>query len=423
MKRRGYKIRTMNKRLRKILLYAVLATASILAFVRLSGRKAKANPVDDAEIRHVAVAIVKRAPIVNKLALSGAFRPYQEVDVHAKVAGYIRQIFVDVGDKTKQGEVLAVLEVPELSAQVMGAKADIQRSQDAIRRNQSEIERAESSHSAYHAAYRRLREASAARPGLIAEQELDDALAKDKETEAQIESARAALAESKSQLAEAQANLSRLSALEAYSRITAPFAGVITRRYADTGALIQAGTASNTQAMPVVRLAEWSRLRLVVPVPESAVPQIRLGSNVEVRVAALKRTFEGKIARFADALDAQTRTMQTEIDVENRDGTLVDGMYAETNLVLSEKDGALTVPIQAVQRSGTGGTVLMVNRDGRIEERQVSLGEEGNDRIEILSGLSEKDEVVIGNRSEFRPGEKVLPKVVDQTPANMEASL
>jgi RND family efflux transporter MFP subunit len=413
----------MIKKLRKPLIYSSVAAVCLLGFFRLSGKKAKADPVEDADVPRAAVAVVKRAAIVNKLTLSGAFRPYQEVDVHAKVAGYIKQIFVDVGDKTKQGQVLAVLEVPELSAQVMGAKADIQRNQDAIRRNQSEIERAESSHSAYHAAYTRLRQASAARPGLIAEQELDDAMAKDKETEAQIESARAALAESKSQLAVAQANLSRLSALEAYSRITAPFAGVITRRYADTGALIQAGTASNTQAMPVVRLAEWSKLRLVVPVPESAVPQVRLGSNVEVRVAALNRTFEGKIARFADALDAQTRTMQTEIDVENRDGTLVDGMYAETNLVLNQRDGALTVPIQAVQRTDSGGTVLIVNRDGRIEERQVKLGEEGNDRIEIVSGLSEKDEVVIGNRSEFRPGEKVLPKLVNETPAKMEASL
>jgi RND family efflux transporter MFP subunit len=201
--------------------------------------------------------------------------------------------------------------------------------------------------------------------------------------------------------------------MEAYSHITAPFAGVVTKRYADTGALIQAGTSSNTQSMPVVQLAEWSRLRLVLPVPESAVPQIHLGSVVQVRVAALNRTFEGRVARFADALDPQTRTMETEIDVENRNGTLVDGMYAETSVILSQRNGVLTVPVQAVQRDRSGAAVWMVDHD-RIEERSVNLGEEGNERVEILSGLEENDQVVIGNRSALRPGEKVQPKPAEE---------
>jgi len=385
---------------------------SLLAFLRLSGRNASAQQREPDSSRPVAVALVKRGPIVNSLTLSGAFRPYQEVDVHAKVAGYIRQIFVDVGDQVKEGQVLAILEVPELSAQILGAEATIHRSEDSIRRAQSEVTRSESAHSATHFAYTRLKQASEARPGLIAEQELDDALAKDEEAEAQVDSAKAALAEAQSQLSVSEASSKQLAAMEAYTHITAPFAGVITKRYADTGALIQAGTASNTQAMPVVRLAEWSKLRLVLPVPESAAPQIHLGSVVQVRVPALNRSFEGRVARFADALDQQTRTMETEIDVENRNGKLVDGMYAETNLILNEKDGALTVPIQAVQRNGSAASVLIVDKDGRIQERQVTLGDEGNNNIEILSGLSDKDEVVIGNRSEFRMGERVQPKPI-----------
>jgi RND family efflux transporter MFP subunit len=404
------------------ILVGVLAVVAVV-WRAPSERKVNAKQTDDDAARTVAVALVKRSPIVNSLTLSGAFRPYQQVDVHAKVAGFIRKIYVDVGDHVKTGQVLAILEVPELSAQVAGAKADIQRYQDAIRRSQSEIQRAESTYTAYHAAYSRLKQASESRPGLIAEQELDDSMAKDKESEAQTESARAALAESQSQLVSARTDLDRLSALEAYSHITAPFAGVVSKRYADTGALIQAGTSSSTQALPVVQLAEWSKLRLVVPVPESAVPQIHLGSVVQVRVGALNRTFEGRVARFADALDSQTRTMQTEIDVENRDGTLVDGMYAETSLILSEKDGALTVPIQAVQREESGASVLMVDREGRVQERPVKLGAEGNDQVEILSGLSEGDQVVIGNRSELRPGEKVHPKPVEDKTGNAKAGL
>ena len=366
-------------------------------------------------IPRVAVALVKRSPVVNSLTLSGAFRPYQQVDVHAKVAGYIQKIFVDVGDHVKAGQVLAILEVPELSAQVAGAKADIHRYEEAIRRSQSETQRAESNHSAVHAGYSRLKQASEARPGLIAEQELDDSQAKDKETEAQIESARATLAESESQLVAARAELDRLAALESYSHITAPFAGVVTKRYADTGALIQAGTASETQSMPVVQLAEWSRLRLVVPVPESAVPQLRLGGVVQVHVSAMNRDFEGHVARFADALNDETRTMHTEIDVENANGTLKEGMYAEARIILQQQSNALTVPIQAIQRNSSGASVLIVDSQGRVQERQVGLGTEGSDRVEVLNGLNENDQVIVGNRSEFRPGQKVSPKVVTES--------
>lgn len=404
----------MNVKRKQFVYVAIAVLVCAVIYWRFVAKPASAsNRVID-PLKVAAVAVVQRRPIENALTLSGEFRPYQQVDVHAKVAGYIKQIFVDVGDHVKAGQVLAILEVPELSAQVAGAKADIQRYQDGIQRARSEIRRAESNHSSYHAAYTRLKQASQSRPGLIAEQELDDSQAKDQETQAQIESAQAALSESQSQLAAAQADLERLSALEAYSHITAPFAGVITKRYADTGALIQAGTASETQSMPVVQLAEWSRLRLVVPVPESAVAQLQPGSSVQVRVSAVNRTFEGHVSRFADSLNEETRTMHTEIDVENPDGTLKDGMYAEAKIVLNQRSGVLTVPIQALERNATGATVLIVNSHGAVELRQIKLGVEGSDRVEVTSGLEENDHVIIGNRSEFHPGERVQPKVVTQ---------
>ena len=402
-----------NMRRRSIFILVGVLVLAVLCILGFFGKSARVVASAEPPLPAVAVSIVTRRPIVNSLTLSGAFRPYQQVDVHAKVAGFIRKIYVDVGDHVKTGQVMAILEVPELSAQVAGAKADIQRHQDAVRRCESEIQRAESTHAAFHTAYSRLKQAAESRPGLIAEQELDDSMAKDKETAAQIESSRAALAESQSQLVSARTDLDRLSALEAYSQITAPFAGVVTKRYADTGALIQAGTASETQSMPVVQLAEWSRLRLVVPVPESAVSQILLGSAVQVHVSAMNRDFEGHVARFADALDDETRTMHTEIDVENLDGSLKEGMYAEAKVILKQAN-ALTIPIQALARTSTGGSVFIVDAEGRVEERQVKLGAESSDRIEILAGLSENDKVVIGNRSEFRAGEKVRPKPVNE---------
>lgn len=400
------------KRTHKILVAVAAAVVLLAIFMRLSGKKAEAGPHQDVALQPAAVAVAKRTPIIDSLTLSGDFVPYQQIDVHAKVAGYIQHIYVDVGDQIKEGQVMAILEVPELTAQVLGADATIKRNEDSIHRAESEVQSAESSHSAAHFAYTRLKQASDARPGLIAEQELDDALAKDQEAEADVASAKAALSEAQNELSVSQASLKQLAAMEAYTKITAPFAGVITKRYADTGSLIQAGTASNTQAMPVVQLAEWSRMRLVVPVPESAVPFLRLGSSVQVHVSALNQNFDGRIARFADALDSQTRTMHTEIDVENPHGALKDGMYAEVKLDLHHQANALTVPIEALDRDSSGVSVWVVGDDGRIQKRKVKLGAEDSNRVEVLSGVLDNERVVIGNHSELYSGEKVEPKLV-----------
>ncbi|MGA9305531.1 MAG: efflux RND transporter periplasmic adaptor subunit, partial [Candidatus Sulfotelmatobacter sp.] len=392
-----------------VVVLAVVITAALM-MKRLLG-DANAGGTDKPAERLAPVVLVTRAPLENVITLTGEFRPFQQVDVHAKVAGYIRHIFVDVGDKVKAGQELAILEVPELNAQVMGAKSDIGRSQDAIRRAQSEIERAESTHTAYHAAYTRLKQASEERPGLVAEQELDDSMAKDKETEAQIDSARAALAESQNQLGMAQATLDRLSALQAYSHITAPFAGVVTKRYVDTGALISAGTSSETQSQPVVQLAEWSLFRLEIPVPESAVPMIHLGSIVQVHVLDLNRDFQGRVSRFADAVNDETRTMHTEIDVENPRDTLTAGMYAEVKLALQGKKGALTVPVQAVIQEGNQHYVLALDDQNRVQKRNVELGEQTSTTVEIVHGLSEKDRVISAGQSDYAIGEVVTPKL------------
>ncbi len=392
-----------------VVVVIVVITAALM-MKRLPG-EANADADDKPTQRLAPIVLAARAPLENVITLTGEFRPFQQVDVHAKVAGYIRSIFVDVGDKVKAGQELAVLEVPELNAQVMGAKSDIGRSQDAIHRAQSEIVRAESTHRAYHAAYTRLKQASEERPGLVAEQELDDSMAKDNETEAQIDSARAALAESQNQLGMAQATLDRLSALQAYSHITAPFAGVVTKRYVDTGALISAGTSSETQSQPVVQLAEWSLFRLVIPVPESAVPMIHLGSIVQVHVLNLNRDFQGRVARFADAVDEETRTMHTEIDVENPQDTLTAGMYAEVKLALQGKKDALTLPVQAVVQEGNEHYVLALDDQNRVQKRNVELGEQTSTTVEIVRGLSEKDRVISAGQSDYAIGEVVQPKL------------
>lgn len=402
----------MKLKLRSVWIGTAIVIVLVVGWFALSGRRARASQTEVSPPEPASVVLVERKPMSNLLTLSGEFRPFQEVDVHAKIAGYIKKIYVDVGDHVKAGETLAVLEVPELSAQLQGADAAVRRAKDSIRQAQGDLNRAESLHAASHLDYTRLKQASAARPGLIAEQELDDAQAKDKEGEAQISADDAALSEAQNQLDVSVANQKQLGAMADYTRIVAPFSGVITKRYVDTGALVQAGTSSNTQALPVVSVAETDLFRLTLPVPESAVPSIRLGTMVNVRVAALNRDFAGKVSRFADDLNEDTRTMHTEVDVQNRGGSIVPGMYADVTLTLSSKGGALVVPIQALTRNGSQTSVLIVNSRDQVEEKEVRLGMQEPDRVEVVSGLAAGERVIVGSRNQFHVGDKVEPKVV-----------
>jgi RND family efflux transporter MFP subunit len=402
----------MKFRLKHLLIVAGAVVFCSALLFSIFARKAKASQSGEPSEATAAVALVERRPISNSLTLSGDFRPFQEVDVHAKIAGYIRKIYVDVGDHVKAGQTLAVLEVPELSAQLQGADAACRRAKDAIRRAQGDLDRAKSLHTATHLDYTRLKQASAARPGLIAEQELDDAMAKDKEGEAQVAAADAAFSEAQSQYDEAIAEQERFRAMSNYAKILAPFNGVITKRYVDTGALVQAGTNSNTQALPVVSVAETDMFRLTLPVPESAVPSVRLRATVTVHVPSLSRNFEGKVSRFADSVAQDTRTMHTEVDVPNKNGTIVEGMYAEVNLTLNKKDSVIVIPVQAVTRNGDKASVLVVTPQDRIEERTVYLGLESANQVEVVSGLAPNERVVVGSRAELRAGDQVTPKLV-----------
>jgi RND family efflux transporter MFP subunit len=258
------------------------------------------------------------------------------------------------------------------------------------------------------------------RPNLVAQQDIDEATGRDRISEAQVSTAEASLASAREQLEVAKAVQSKTQTLFDYSRITAPFAGVITHRYADTGAMIQAGTSSQSQAMPIVRLSQNDRLRLVIPVPESAVPRIHLGGQVAVTVQSLHRTVTGTVARLADRLDTDTRTMHVEVDVSNPELTLVPGMYADATLVLDSVKDAIVAPVQALDRTSDGAHVFVVGRDGKLEARTVQLGLESDDRIEVTRGLSAGDLVVVGSRAQLRAGAIVAPKIIAASDAGGE---
>jgi RND family efflux transporter MFP subunit len=348
--------------------------------------------------RTVPIAKAGRETLTKDVLLYGEFKPYQEILVHAKVSGYVRSIGVDIGDHVQAAQPLAKLEIPELND-------DLNRASAVLAKSQEEVKRSEANYRDAHLAYQRLLEVAKSYPTMVAQQELDAAKDKDAEMEGTLGSARENVHES-------QAELGRIQTLVDYATISAPFSGVITKRFADVGALIQAGTASDTQAMPLVELAEDSLLRLDFPVPESAVPEIRVGGPVEVTVDALHESFPGKISRYSGRVDVSTRKMETEVEVPNPNGRLTPGMYATVRLVLEQSKNALTVPLEAVTL-GQKPTVVVLNGKHRLEKRDVTLGLQTPDKVEIRSGLADNHLVLVGDRAGIQLGQKVTGKLID----------
>jgi RND family efflux transporter MFP subunit len=383
---------------------AALAALSCSRSTEASGTPAAAEPVI------VAVAKVVPENFSRTVVLTGEFRPYQVVDLHAKVAGYLKSIAVDAGDRVSAGQVLAELENPEMKDELVRAAAERKRSDAELLRARGELEKAEAARSLIDVSYSRLSSVMKSEPGLVAQQEVDELLARKRSAEAQVSAARAALAAAGQQIEVARASEQRGRTMLDYSRIVAPFSGIILKRFADPGAMIQAGTASQSQAMPLVRLAQIDRLRMVVPVPESHAARIRVGAPVTVRVNSLEREFRGAVSRFGGDVQMATRTMDIEIDVPNSSGVILPGMYADATLTLEKRANALAIPVQALSTRDGKRFVMVVGRERTIEEREIQTGIETADKIEVLGGLAKEELVVIGNRAQLKPGQQVSTK-------------
>jgi RND family efflux transporter MFP subunit len=396
-----------QNRLLKLFLLAILAGLMIeLAACSASGN----NHVTTTPI--VGVTKVVRKSLGRQITLSSELVPFQEIDVYAKESGFVKKLDVDYGTHVRAGQVMAVLEIPELEAQLQEDQAEIKNAMNQVTRAQHDLGRYQAQYNALHLEYTRLNGVFQSQPGIVAQQEVDDAQGKDIAASSQVDAGQAALDATRSQLSVAQAKLSHDQSLFDYSRITAPFAGVVTERYANLGTLVQAGTGSSTQAMPIVRLSEDDLFRLVIPVPESYVRYIRVGDHVDVRVPSLNRTFPGKVARFSVDVKEDTRTMHTEVDVSNPDRVLMPGLYADAELSLDRKEDVPAVPVESLNHEGEKTTVFVVNRNGELEDRTVQLGIETANDAEVTSGLNEGEQVVVSDRSGLKAGEKVQPRTV-----------
>ena len=367
-----------------LVLCALLIIGAASWFFFFKPREDKPRPANN-QMATVGAAKVIRQDLYNEVPIPAEFRAYVQSQLHAIVTGYVSKMDVDFGDKVKKGQVLATLVVPELQDQLNNAKANQQQAEADYQNN--------------HLLYTRLQDVNQQHPKLVAPQDLDTARLKD--------------ANSAAAVAAAKANVEKFQTLEQYTTIIAPFDGVITQRSVDPGALVQAGTSS-PQSPGVLQVSDNYHLRLDFPVSVEYVQDVHVGDTVDVRVESLGgKTFTGKITRAKDEVNEQTRTMLTEIEVDNLNLELVPGMYAVVLFKYARRPDALAIPTEAVS-DPKDPTIFVINADHEIEARPVKLGVEMPDKYQVLEGLQEGEWVMIGNRSQVHPGQKVNPKLVGQ---------
>jgi RND family efflux transporter MFP subunit len=359
----------------------------------------------------VAVLPVRTDRIANNLTLVAEFRPYREVDLMAKVSGYVSQINVDIGDRVQTGQVLATLEIPEMADDIIRAKASVGRSGAEAAKARDDIRRAESANNLAQLNYERLSKVIRVKPGLVAQHEIDAALARSVEAGAQLSAARSALSAAEQSIQVNQSDEHRVQTMFNYTKVVAPFSGTITRRYAEIGAMVQAGTNSRTSVMPVVRLSQDNMLRLQLPIPESLVPLVHVGFPVQIHVKTLNKTINAKISRASATLALATRTMEVQVDVNNTNYEIKPGMFAEVIFPIEAKVNAIVAPVLALDGSSPNRQAFVVNKDGVIESRQVKTGIETSDTIEIISGLVEGEQLIVSGRARLKPGMTVTPKL------------
>jgi RND family efflux transporter MFP subunit len=352
-------------------------------------------------------------------------QPFQDVAIYAKVPGFVESINVDRGSVVRSGQLLARLRAPELDAQRSEAEArsraaQSQRVEAAARVNSARAQRleAEAKLAAEEATYQRLKSASTT-PGAVAGNDVEVSLRSVEAGRARVrlwgENEKAAQAQLKAleENERALGEAARTSQnIEAYLRITAPFQGVITERNVHPGSL--AGTAGGQSASPMLRLQQVSRLRLVVAVPESEVTGVTSGTNVSFTVPAMPgEQFTGVVRRISHALDAKTRTMPVELDVNNSSGKLAPGMFPELMWPARRPRPSLFVPPAAVATT-TERTFVIRVREGQVEwvdvKRGVAMNQPGGDLVEVFGDLAPGDQIAARGTDELRPGLRVAVK-------------
>jgi RND family efflux transporter MFP subunit len=326
--------------------------------------------------------------------------PFQSVAIHAKVQSFVQSLEVDRGSWVKEGQLLGVLAAPELRAQRLEAEAKIQRIESQRAEAESKLAALQATLASTQSTYDRLKAASQT-PGVVAGNDLDVAQRTVEAQRLTVEAQRSSVDAILKEKSVAEAAVGVVKELEQYLRVVAPFEGVITERNVHPGSLV------GPSGVPIVRIEQVSKLRMIVPVPEAYVGSITRGARVSFKVAAFPdQVFQGTVMRPAHSLDVKTRSMLVELDVANPNRVLAPGMFAEAQWPVSRGKPSLFVPTSAVVRSSERQFVVRV-RYGVAEWVDVRRGEVAGDLIEVFGDLREGDTVLRRGNDEIRPGTRI----------------
>lgn len=366
----------------------------------------------------VIVAKAERAPARGALVLPGNIQAITEAPIFARSEGYLQKRVVDIGDRVEAAQLLAVVEAPEVDKQVQQAQATLLRAEASLAQTRAAQEQSSTQ--------LKLAEVTAQRwntlftKGVVSRQEADEKQAAYDARRADNEAARANVTAAESAVAASRADLQRLDDLKGFQQIRAPFAGVITARNTDIGALIRSGASDGRE---LFRLARIDTVRIMVNVPQANIPAINVGEAAAVSVQERPgREFSGKLVRTANALDPTTRTLLAEVHVQNPNHVLLPGMYAQVRLADARSAPAILVPGDTLVVRSDGPQVALVREDGSIHYQKVVLGRDFGAQTEIISGLAGGESLVINPGDDIQEGAMVKARVArDTAPSRRQA--
>jgi RND family efflux transporter MFP subunit len=365
--------------------------AFVVAFLigtlpRLSNARALAVVARGDSVAAVEVERIVRAPKTTSIALPGTLEPLHQAAIYARTSGYVKRWTADIGRSVHAGDVLAIIETPDLDEQLAQSRATLEQARSGL-----ELARVEQQ-----------RWAAMVKDSVVTVDEYDQ----------KTQAAQAAAAT----VAAAQADVARLTALQSFERVTAPFDGIVTGRNVDVGAFVQAGGGtgmslpSNGSAAPssLFQMAQTDTVRVYITVPQSDATAIEPGQVADVRVQEFpNQVFAGRVVRTARAVDPQSRTLLTEVQIVNPKRLLLPGMYAEIRFMLTRTNLPLIVPATALLPMTDGVHVIEVGADGRVQHRKLRIVRDYGDHMEVDGGVSEGELVVLNPGDDLPDGTKV----------------
>jgi RND family efflux transporter MFP subunit len=394
-----------------VVLVVALGAGGIVAERQLSASPSPVNSTKADSPPRVEVVRPRRVTVAQHLQTNATLEAFEEADLFAKVSGYLSDVRVDIGDHVKAGQVLAVIDVPEMEQELAEAKAQLESKQSSLELARRQLDHYTANITLQNALLRRREELGAA-GHFISDRTLDEVRAGAEIAKADFSVAEANRALAANQVDVAAATVERIKALLAYKQIVAPFDGVVARRLVNRGDLVQVATTATRTTPTAGSLFTVQRIdtiRVFCDVPENDVPHVHIGDPAIVKPSGFDgEPFAGTVTRFSQRLDPETRNMRTEIDLSNPDERLYPGMYAEVSLEMDQRPGALTVPAAAVGSDGDGNFVYTIT-DDRITRLAIKTGLTDNGQTEVTAGLSDETPVVATVRGVPPPGTAVRP--------------